>query len=218
MELVSERELVKLLAEFQNTNLADKAGKDDYAFLQETIFPTLLPALVHLSEHLEAQGVVPPPAGYKIEARGAEQASAGSSQKVNPQRWLAEHLVRHHPAGQVFKHDSAYAEHLNKIAKGRKEQRVERERLVIEQQRTVEEEQVRQELERTKEEEARRVEDEAARKKQVEEKLVARDLAGEAAVKEAAPPAHLPLIVDFRSTCMAKVDAFDFDNADSTAE
>lgn len=137
MELVSERELVKLLAEFQNTNLADKAGKDDYAFLQETIFPTLLPALVHLSEHLEAQGVVPPPAGYKIEARGAEQASAGSSQKVNPQRWLAEHLVRHHPAGQVFKHDSAYAEHLNKIAKGRKEQRVERERLVIEQQRTV---------------------------------------------------------------------------------
>jgi len=53
---------------------------------------------------------------------------------------------------------------------------------------------------------------------QVEEKLVARDLAGEAAVKEAAPPAHLPLIVDFRSTCMAKVDAFDFDAAASTAE
>ena len=132
MELVSERELAKLLGEFQNTDLTDKVGKDDYAFLQETIFPTLLPALVHLSEHLEAQGVVPPPAGWKVEARGAE-----SSQKVNPQRWLAEHLVRHHPAGCVFKHDSAYAEHLNKIAEGRKEQRVERERLVIEQQRTV---------------------------------------------------------------------------------
>ena len=218
MDLVDEWSLKALLAECQNVDLEDKEGKDDYAFLEETIFPTLMPALVHLLEHAEEQGAIELPAGAAPASRTPAQPDPVKAKNFNAQRWLAEHLVRHHPSGGIFKHDSAFATHLREISERRREQRVERERLVEEDQRKAEEMRLQQELERTKREEEARVAAEEARKLAAEEKLAAREAASEAAVRAAAPQEHLELIMGFRAACLAQIAAFDFAEKDSTAE
>ena len=109
-----DRELSALLKTLQDVDRTDREGAFDYAFLEETIFPTLLPALTQLSERVEAKSMPPLPPGEGL----PEDPSA-----FNPLRSLGELLVRQHPSG-VFKKETLYSRHLEKLAAARREQRL----------------------------------------------------------------------------------------------
>lgn len=204
MSLLNAAELKQLLDQCKDVELQDKEGADDYAYLEETIFPTLLPALVKLLERLEDMGLKDGHSNNQVE-------------KFNSIRWLAEYMVRYHPDGGVFKHDSAYADHLKSLAAMRKEQRTERELLVKEKERMEEEEKLRQELERTEEEEKAKQEREEQRKIEAEKKREEENEKGENAVLAQAGPEYGSVVLKLRGTMMRLLSDHDFISAESTA-
>ena len=119
MEMLNDRDLAALLADLKDVDRVDKEGAYDYAFLEETIFPTLLPALAKLSENVERQDMPPMPTPEGLPPAGAATA-------FNPLRSLGELLMRQHPQG-VFREETPYSKHLEAVATARREQRLQRE-------------------------------------------------------------------------------------------
>jgi len=200
--MLDERDLAAL---FKGVERADKEGCHDYAFLEETIFPTLLPALGQLSERVEQKNMPPlPPA----------EGLPPDPSAFNPLRSLAELLMRQHPDG-VFKKESVYSQHLVKVAAARREQRLQREMLITEQERKEKEEAMRQELERTEAEEKEKLAREEQRAAQLAQKLAARR---EASKKEAEEKvgSHAK-VLELREACLKIIADFDFATATDTA-
>jgi len=207
MALLNDRDLVALLADLKDVDRADKEGAYDYAFLEETIFPTLLPALAKLSEHVERQDMPPMPTP---EGR----PPAGAATAFNPLRSLGELLMRQHPQG-VFKEESPYSKHLEAVATARREQRLQRELLVTEQERKEKQEAMLRELERTQQEEREIKEREQQRTSALQQKLADR---AAASLKDAELKAgtNSNLMV-MRETCMEIIHGFDFSTAADTS-
>jgi hypothetical protein len=205
MALLNERELNALLHELKDVNRTDKEGEYDYAFLEETIFPTLLPALIQLSENVEKQNMPPIPVG----------SGPKMPDTLNPLRLLSELLMRQHPNG-VFKKETVYSKHLEKVASARRQQRLQRELLIAEIERKEKEEAMRQELERTEKEENERKEIEEARAQALTKKLADRALASAKEAVEMAGPYRN--VLDLRESCMTIIGKYDFHNAESTAD
>mmetsp|Transcript_38619 Transcript_38619/g.95031 ORF Transcript_38619/g.95031 Transcript_38619/m.95031 type:complete len:963 (-) Transcript_38619:680-3568(-) len=206
MSVFNERELRKLLAEAEGpVTLKDREGSDDYAFLEETVLPTLLPALVKLLERLEETGMPAPPA----------DGSEGGG--FNSIRWLAEQLVRNHPSGGVFQHDSAYAGLLKEVGSQRKEERVERERKVAEAKKDAENARIQAEREKAEQVVKEKTEREHARRQAAEAKELEKNRLGEEAAIKAIGEDHAEMILGFRNECMAKISAVDFKNESDTA-
>jgi hypothetical protein len=205
MSLLNEHDLAVLLKDLKGVNCADKEGCYDYAFLEETIFPTLLPALGQLSERVEQKNMPPlPPA----------EGLPPDPNAFNPLRSLAELLMRQHPDG-VFKKETAYSQHLGKLAAARRQQRLQRELLIKEQERKEKEEAMRQELERTEAEEKEKVAREEQQAAQLAQKLAHRR---ETSTKEAEEKAgSLTKVLELRETCLKVIEDFDFTTASDTA-
>lgn len=204
MSLLNDRELGALLKEMKNMDCTDKEGTYDYAFLEETIFPTLLPALVQLSENVEkmdmpsmpaAPGLPPDPNAY------------------NPLRSLGEILMRQHPKG-VFKQDSVYSKHLEMIAVMRREQRLQRELLIQEMERKEEEEALKKTLEQSEKEEQEEREREEARAEALKKKIADRTVAALKDAEDTAGPFRN--VMQLRERCMEIIATYDFAHATST--
>jgi hypothetical protein len=203
---MTERELGELLRDLKNANLTDKEGSYDYAFLEETIFPTLLPALVQLSEKVEDKNMPPlPPA----------EGQPGNPGAFNPLRSLGELLMRQHP-DNVFKQETAYSKHLEKVAAVRREQRIQRELLIQEMERKEQQAALEAELERTAKEEQDQKERNEQRAKALEQKLALR--AAERMKLAEDKAGSFQNVMDLRETCMSIINKFDFATAKDTAE
>ena len=193
-----DRELSALLKTLQDVDRTDREGAFDYAFLEETIFPTLLPALIQLSERVEAKSMPPLPPGEGL----PEDPSA-----FNPLRSLGELLVRQHPSG-VFKKETLYSRHLEKLAAARREQRLQRELLVTEAERAQKKAALELALEQTAREEKEAKDREAAHAHELEQKLALRAAERLANAEEKA--AGMANVMKLRETCMKIISDFDF--------
>jgi hypothetical protein len=206
MSLLSDRDLGALLKELKNTDRTDKEGCHDYAFLEETIFPTLLPALVQLSENVEKMNIPPMPAAPGLPP---------DPNAYNPLRSLAEILMRQHPEA-AFKNESVYSKHLEKIAGMRREQRLQRELLIKEMERKEEEEVLKKKLEQSEKEEQEEREREEARAQALTKKLADRTAASLLDAEYTAGPFRN--VMQLRERCMEIIAAYDFPHATSTEE
>jgi len=209
MAMLNAREMHKLgelLGGLGDVERGDKEGCHDYAFLEETIFPTLLPALVLLSENVEKQDMppMPPAAGLPPNAKA-----------FNPLRSLAELLVRGHPNG-IFKKDTVYSQHLETIAAQRQQQRKQRELIIKEITRREEEAALTQALELTDKEEKEKIDIEARRLVEAEMKIEQRAVASATDAEENAGP--FKKVLQLRETCMQIVNAFNFSNTQDTTD
>mmetsp|Transcript_5368 Transcript_5368/g.12424 ORF Transcript_5368/g.12424 Transcript_5368/m.12424 type:complete len:309 (+) Transcript_5368:202-1128(+) len=202
MSLINERELKGLLAD-SKLNLTDQDGSDDYAFLEETVLPTLLPSLAQLLERVEQK----------------EQHAAENTPPFNPIRWLAESLMRHHPEGGAFEHRHAYGAALARIAEQRKEARLGREKTREEEKRKAEEAEVLKQKEQVAEQERARAEKAEARRKAAaaleEEKRKAGELAVEKAMKG---DDRVDMVLEFRAKMVEFLEKeVDFRKEDDTS-
>ena len=207
MSLLNDRDLATLLMELKDVERTDKEGAYDYAFLEETIFPTLLPALVQLSEHVEKRDLPPMPTAEGLAPDGATAA-------FNPLRSLGELLMRQHPQG-VFKEETVYSKHLEAVAASRKEQRLQRELLISEQERKEKQEAMLRELERTQQEEQEAREWEQQRSQALQQKLEVR--AAESLKDAELKAGTNSNLMGMREACMNIIGSFDFSTASDTS-
>lgn len=207
MSLLNDHDLATLLKELKNVDRTDKEGVYDYAFLEETIFPTLLPALVQLSEKVEKQNMPPVPTAEGLPPDGATTA-------FNPLRSLGELLMRQHPQG-VFKEETVYSKHLEAVAAARKEQRLQRELLISEQERKEKQEAMLRELERTQKEEQEAKEREQQRSQALKQKLAER--AAESLKDAELKAGTHSNLMGMREACMRLISAYDFSTANDTS-
>ena len=203
---LTDRDLATLLKDLKGIDNTDKEGSHDYAFLEETIFPTLLPALKQLLDNVEEKNMPPLPA-----AEGLPPDPSA----YNPLRSLAELLIRQHPNG-VFKKESIYTQHLEKVAAARREQRLQRELLILEAERKEKEEALLIEIERTEKEDKEKSEREEMRVEALAKKLADRAKASrEEAEAKAGPFGN---VMRLRETCMNIIAAFNFSGAQDTSQ
>ena len=201
--LINERDLRALLAESKGVvALSDKPGSDDYAFLEETVLPTLLPALVHMLE--------------TVQEKEQNAAAANAPDGFNSIRWLAERLMRTHPNGGVFKPTHPYAKSLAEIGERQREARLERERVAAEEKAAVEAAAAKVEAAKAEEIQRARREKEEARAKAKEAKEAEKNLAGEQAAAKAMGDDRTPKILEFRKELLAVIAGYDFRKEDST--
>lgn len=183
-----------------------RPGSDDYAFLEETVLPTLLPALADLLEKVQ----------QKEQDAAAANAPEGSH-SFNSIRWLAEQLMRSHPNGGVFKPTHAYAAALTNIGERQRGARVERERIAAEEKDREEKERATAERARVEEVERVQREKEEARNKAKEAKEAEKNRVGEEAAAKAMGDDRTPKILAFRAELIALIKGYDFRKEDDTA-
>ncbi|MGB1605655.1 MAG: hypothetical protein ACPIOQ_73675, partial [Promethearchaeia archaeon] len=116
-------------------------------------------------------------------------------------------LVRQHPSG-VFKKETLYSRHLEKLAAARREQRLQRELLVTEAERAQKKAALELALEQTAREEKEAKDREAAHAHELEQKLALRAAERLANAEEKA--AGMANVMKLRETCMKIISDFDF--------
>ena len=173
----------------------------DHAFLAETVLPTLLPGLVELQE--------------KVEKNQSDQENRSGSistvPAINPIRWLAEYLIRHHPqSDSILNTRGPLAEQLRKSATVLKERRLQREEEGLVLKSKLQAEKLKLESEAARLDEEKRKKQQEIHAKEMEAKDQEQNKKGEKAAVSAIGISKAALILTFRNTCISFVNSFDY--------